>query len=100
MLITEHTPVLERISLFLDLDAFRKLVVIFAALPFAANFADEWKNNVTISCVTRKGVRKYAVSNVILCAATAFFAVFLGIILYIYAGNVAFHGFRPCAHKR
>ncbi len=83
MLINEHTTVLDRIDLFLDLDAFRKLVVIFAALPFTANFADEWKNNVAMHCITRKGIKKYALSNVAFCVAAAFLAVFIGIMLYM-----------------
>ncbi len=85
MLINEHTTVLDRIDLFLDLDAFRKLVVIFAALPFTANFADEWKNNVAMHCITRRGIKKYAFSNVVFCVVTAFLAVFIGIMLYMLA---------------
>lgn len=88
MLITEYTTVLQRIDLFLDLDAFRKLVVIFAALPFTANFADDWKNNVTMSCITRKGIKKYAVSNVLFCVVTAFLAVFIGMVLYMLVMSV------------
>lgn len=88
LLINEHTTVLKRIDLFLDLDAFRKLVVIFAAVPFTANFSDEWKTNITISCVARKGIKKYAVSNVLLCAVTAFLAVFLGMVLYMLVMSV------------
>lgn len=83
MNINEYTTVIQRIDLFLDLDAFRKLTVIFAAVPFTANFADEWKNGVTVSCVSRKGVKSYAFSNVLLCAATAFLALFVGISLYM-----------------
>ena len=83
LLITPDTTVMDRIDLFIDLDAFRKLTVIFAAVPFTANFADEWKNRVTAYCVTRKGVKKYAASNVLLCAVTSFLALFLGILLYM-----------------
>lgn len=88
LLINEHTTVMSRIDLFLDLDAFRKLTVIFAAVPFTANFADEWKNNVTTFCVSRRGIKKYAASNVLLCAVTSFLAVFLGIMLYMLVMSV------------
>lgn len=81
--INEHTTVLERIDLFLDLDAFRKLVTIFTAVPFTANFADEWKHNITTSCISRKGIKKYALSNLSFCVITAFLAVFIGIMLYM-----------------
>lgn len=83
LMINEYTTVIRRIDLFLDLDAFRKLAVIFAAIPFTSNFADEWKHNITTNCITRKGIKKYAVSNVLLCAITAFIAVFIGIMLYM-----------------
>ncbi len=88
LLINEHTTVMSRIDLFLDLDAFRKLTVIFAAVPFTANFADEWKNNVTVFCVSRKGIKKYAASNVLLCAVSSFLSVFLGIMLYMLVMSV------------
>lgn len=83
LMINKYTTVIERVDLFLDLDAFRKVTVVFAALPFTANFADEWKNNVTTDCITRKGVKKYAFSNVLMCAITSFLALFLGILLYM-----------------
>ncbi len=83
LMINEHTTVLQRIDLFLDLDAFRKLVTIFAAVPFTANFADEWKHNITASCISRKGIKKYALSNMSFCVITAFLAVFIGIMLYM-----------------
>lgn len=75
--------VVTRINMFLDLDAFRKITVLFAALPFTANFSDEWKSKITPYCVTRRSVKKYAVSNVILCFVTSFIALFLGIMLYM-----------------
>lgn len=81
--INKYTTVMERINMFLDLDAFRKVTVLFAALPFTANFSDEWRSKITTYCVTRKGVKKYAFSNVILCFVTSFVALFLGIMLYM-----------------
>lgn len=70
------------INLILDLDSMRKVIAIFGALPFAANFADEWTNTVTTSCVSRCGVRKYAFSNIALCFISSLIAVFLGMMLY------------------
>lgn len=60
----------------------RKLVAIFGALPFAANFADEWTNRVTTGCVSRCGVKKYAVSNVVMCFISSLVTVFLGMMLF------------------
>lgn len=80
--------VITRINMFLDLDAFRKITVLFAALPFTANFSDEWKSKITTYCVTRKGVKKYAFSNVFLCFLTSLIALFLGIMLYMLGASL------------
>lgn len=66
----------------LDVATMRKLIAIFGALPFAANFADEWTNRVTIGCVSRCGVKKYAVSNVVMCFISSLVTVFLGMMLF------------------
>lgn len=70
------------INMFLDVATLRKMIAIFGALPFAANFADEWTNRVTISCVSRCGVNKYAVSNVVMCFISSLVTVFSGMMLF------------------
>lgn len=50
---------------------------------FHPNFSDEWKSKITPYCVTRRSVKKYAVSNVALCFLTAFLTLFIGIMLYM-----------------
>lgn len=72
------------VDLFLHLDAYRKLLPVFGALPFTANFADEWKSGVTINCALRRGVKKYAAANVLFCAATSLLTVVLGMLLYAF----------------
>ncbi len=47
-----------QLSLFYNLTIIRKVVYIFAALPFAGNFADEWTNSVTPHYITRCGLKK------------------------------------------
>lgn len=74
--------VVYHVDLFLHLDAYRKLLPVFGALPFTANFADEWKSGVTINCALRRGVKKYAAANVLFCAVTSLATVFLGMALY------------------
>lgn len=69
-------------GLLLRSGGYRKLFVIFGALPFAANFADEWNSGVTMSAITRKSAWKYAVSNAFMCFFSALLTVFLGIILW------------------
>lgn len=70
------------VTLMLYFGGYRKVFVIFGALPFAANFADEWNSGVTMSAVTRKSARKYAASNIFMCYFSALLTVFLGIILW------------------
>lgn len=70
------------VTLMLSSGGYRRLFVIFGAVPFATNFADEWNSGVTMSAVTRKSVWKYAVSNVFMCFFSALLTVFLGMILW------------------
>lgn len=64
------------------------MIAISGALPFVTNFADEWTSRVTINCISRCGVYKYAVSNVVLCFVSTMFTVFAGMMLY--AGVLSF----------
>ncbi len=71
-----------QLSLFYNLTIIRKVVYIFAALPFAGNFADEWTNSVTPHYITRCGLKKYIVSNVAVCFASSAVLVFAGMMLF------------------
>lgn len=71
------------IAVFLGLAKYRKAIVVFGALPFAANFADEWTNSVTKDCVVRTGVKKYAAINVLICWFSAMLTVFGGMMLFM-----------------
>lgn len=75
--------VVSRIQVFLGLDTYRKAISIFAALPFAANFADEWKSRTAEYCIMRRGVKKYAVSNMLFCTTTSYLTVFIGMMLFV-----------------
>lgn len=74
--------VLMEMELLTALDGFRKMFVIVGALPFAANFSDEWNSMITTSCITRKSVRKYAVSNVVMCYISSLATIFIGMMLF------------------
>lgn len=93
----QYWSVVYHVNLFLDLDAYRKVISVFAALPFAANFAEEWKEAVTVSCVTRRNVRKYALDNIVFCWVTSLLAVFLGIMLFagVYSLFIPFYIYDP-----
>ncbi len=71
--------------LLLDIESYRRMYAIFGAIPFAANFADEWNSRTISSCVTRKNVLKYSVSNIAVCFISAFAAVFLGLMIFVFA---------------
>lgn len=70
-------------ELFLDLAQYRNCLIIFGALPFSANFADEWNSGIVKECVVRKGVKKYAVQNLMFCWFSSFIAVFWGMWLFM-----------------
>ncbi len=72
------------VNILLDLDAFRKVIAIFAALPFAANFANEWNSNITSSCVLRSSGGRYVTANICFCFVTAFAVVFIGMTLFMF----------------
>lgn len=71
------------IDTFFTLGQYRKVLAVFGALPFAANYADEWINGVTKECVVRIGIKKYAITNLIYCYLSAILTVFLGMWLFI-----------------
>lgn len=75
-----------------SLDGYRKMFVILGALPFAANFSDEWNSTVTANCVSRKSARKYSAVNVVMCYLSSLSAVFIGMMIFIGAYS-AFYPF-------
>lgn len=70
-------------QIFLNLAQYRNCLILLSALPFAANFADEWNSGVVKECIVRKSVKKYAVHNLLFCWFSAFIAVFLGLWLFM-----------------
>lgn len=85
--------ILMEMELIRSLDGYRKIFVILGALPFAANFSDEWNCMVTTNCVTRKSAKKYAVANVVMCYISALTTVFLGMMIFagIYSMSYPFY---------
>ena len=80
--------VANQISITIYFATLRGMIAIAGALPFVANFAGEWTSRVTIGCVARCGVKRYAVSNVVVCFVSSLVTVFLGMMLY--AGVLSF----------
>lgn len=77
-----HGTVVSHVQNFLDIGLYRKTMTVFGALPFTANFVDEWTSGMTGHCIVRKGIRKYAIANILFCAATAMITVFCGMMLF------------------
>lgn len=69
----------------ISFEFYRKMFVLFAALPFASNFASEWNSKIVVNCVTRKNVVSYAWVNAAVCFLSAFAAIFFGIMLCVLA---------------
>lgn len=70
------------ICLMLDANGYRKIFVVLGALPFAANFADEWNSKTIINCVTRKSAVNYSVSNVITCFFSTVITVWVPLVIF------------------
>lgn len=70
------------IELLLQSDGYRKHFVVLGAIPFAANFADEWSSKTIINCVTRKSAVVYSVSNVIACFFSTLMTVFVPLVIF------------------
>lgn len=71
------------IESFLGLAQYRNCLILLGALPFAANFADEWNSGIVKECIARKGVKRYALCNLLFCWFTAVIAVFLGMWIFM-----------------
>lgn len=76
--------ILMEVNILIEIDAFRKAIAVFAAIPFAANFSNEWKSNITDSCVLRSSANKYISANIIYCFLTSFIVVLIGMLLFIF----------------
>lgn len=70
------------LDLFIGLTMFKKLVVLFAAVPYSASFCSDWNCQYIKPIVIRSGLRKYILSKITTCFITAFLVVFLGVMLF------------------
>ena len=77
-----YLSLLNELFSLISFQDYKRIFVLFAALPFASNFADEWNSKAVVNCVTRKKANSYAVSNIVMCYISAFAAVFPGLAVY------------------
>ena len=78
-----YRTVLYHMQNFLDIGMYRKVLAVFGALPFTANFAEEWITGITKQCIVRSGVKKYAAANLLLCWFSSMLTVFLGMTFFM-----------------
>ena len=69
-------------NLMLEMKGYRKAFIVFGAIPFAANFADEWNSKTITNCVSRKNASCYAVSNIMACFMSALVTVFIPLVIF------------------
>lgn len=86
-----YGDVVSHMNVFFNIGVYRKAMTIFAAFPFAANFADEWSSGITSSCIIRRGIFRYSAANLLFCIFSSIFTVFIGIMIF----SVAYSFFVP-----
>lgn len=74
--------VVYEMSLIIGIDGYRKMFIIMGALPFAANFADEWNTMAANHYVIRTKPRKYAAANIMICVLSSTLTVFVGMTVF------------------
>ncbi|PLR86824.1 hypothetical protein CVD25_17910 [Bacillus canaveralius] len=71
------------LDIFIGLTMLKKLVVLFAALPYVASFCSDWKFQYIKPVVIRTGIKKYVWSKIFTCFVSGLLTVFLGLVLFI-----------------
>jgi hypothetical protein len=78
-----NQSVLYFFDLFIGLSMYKKLVVLFTVIPYAASFCSDWNCQFIKPVVIRTGVSRYIWSKITTCFLSAFFAVWIGIMLFV-----------------
>lgn len=71
------------LDILIGLSVFKKLIVIFAALPCVTGFYDDWKHQYIKNIVIRTGKKNYIISKIVVCVTISFLVVFIGVLLFI-----------------
>ena len=71
------------LDILIGLSVFKKLIIIFSALPCVTGFYDDWKHQYIKNIVIRTGRRNYIISKIVVCVSISFLVVFLGILIFI-----------------
>ena len=71
------------IEIFIGLAMFKKIVVLFAAIPFVSSFCSDWKCQYIKPVIIRARINKYIRARIITCFVTGLLTVFFGLLLFI-----------------
>lgn len=72
------------IDMLIGLSFFKKMTVIFAAIPFASSFCNDWNFQYIKPTIIRGGINRYIFSKVVVCSISAFLTVSIGLLLYAF----------------
>ena len=81
--LTEETPrtLVSSFNVMLDLSSYRKLMMLFAVLPFGMNYCREWNHKFTSFIMARISTTKHLLSYILMQFFSSFTVTFIGIIL-------------------
>lgn len=71
------------LNALLRVDAYRKMIPLFAAFPFTAQFVREWKGKIFGYIISRSGVNRYIHTQICICSTVSFLVCFIGMLLFI-----------------
>lgn len=75
--------VLSAFDIMLDISSYRKLIMIFAGIPFTASFCQEYINGSTNLIAVRTSPKQYILSHIILCFLIAFITAAIGMTVCV-----------------
>lgn len=75
--------VLSAFDIMLDISSYRKLIMVFACIPFTAYFCQEYISGTTNFITARTSQKKYVLSHIILCFLISFITAAAGMILCV-----------------
>lgn len=81
--LNDSEDVVSAVDIMLDLDGMRKIILIFAAVPFNAQFCNEYNSKMHHFFISRSSKKEYSISHVVNTVISSFTVTFLGLVLFI-----------------
>jgi hypothetical protein len=72
------------VNLLLGLSVFKKIIVVFASIPFVTSFCSEWNTQYIRFLTSRSGVLRYICSKIFVCLLSSFAVVLLGLLVFVF----------------